>query len=167
LHPFAPFPRNRSEKRSRHFRRLYLSFGQEAESLLQLGRNARELAVERGADRIDRRNDDDRNASGNQALFNRSRTRLVLEKRKQLGNLTQSIQLQHFMHRDNNLELLRKTLSNFRTSVAGIAKMHAAKFRRLLSINSRRDEKGVSRSRFGNARRRRFATLRVPPANPR
>jgi hypothetical protein len=69
------------------------------------------------------------------------------------------------MHRDNNPELLRKTLSNFRTSVAGIAKMQAAKFRRLLSINSRRDEKGVSRSRFGNARRRRFATLRVPPAN--
>jgi hypothetical protein len=37
--------------------------------------------------------------------------------------------LQHFMHCDNNRDLLRKTLSNFRTSVAGIAKMHDAKFR--------------------------------------
>jgi len=91
LHPFAPFPRNRSEKRSRHFRRLYLSFGQEAESLLQLGRNARELAVERGADRIDRRNDHDRDTGGDQAVFNCSRTRLVLEKRKQLRHLTHSI----------------------------------------------------------------------------
>jgi len=33
------------------------------------------------------------------------------------------------MHGDNNRDLLRKTLSNFRTSVAGIAQMHDAKFR--------------------------------------
>jgi hypothetical protein len=56
-----------------------LSFTQEAEILLQMGRNARELAVERGADRIDRRNDHDRDTGGDQAVFNRSRTRLVLE----------------------------------------------------------------------------------------
>ena len=52
-----------------------LSFTQEAEILLQLGRNARELAVERGADRIDH----DRDTGSDQAVFNRSRTRLVLE----------------------------------------------------------------------------------------
>jgi hypothetical protein len=68
-----------------------LSFTQEAEILLQLGRNARELAVERRADRIDRRDDHDRDTGGDQAVFNCSRTRLVLEKRKQLRYLTHSI----------------------------------------------------------------------------
>jgi hypothetical protein len=47
-------------------------------ALLKLGRNARELAVEGGADRIDRRNDHNRNTGGDQAVFNRGRTRNLL-----------------------------------------------------------------------------------------
>ena len=61
--------------------------------LLQLSGNARELAIERTADRIDRRDDHYRDAGGDQAVFNRGRTRLVLEKRKQLGHLTHSIEV--------------------------------------------------------------------------
>ena len=46
--------------------------------LLQLRRDGGELAVEGGADRIDGSNDHDRNASGDQAVLNRGRSRLVL-----------------------------------------------------------------------------------------
>src|SRR5215468_10213472 len=53
-------------------------------SLLQLGRNAVELAVERAADRIDRRNDHNGDASSDEAVLNRGRTRLVFQKRENL-----------------------------------------------------------------------------------
>jgi len=54
------------------------------ESLLQLGRDAGELAVEGRADRIDGRDDHNGNASGDEAIFNGRRTRLILQKRKHL-----------------------------------------------------------------------------------
>jgi hypothetical protein len=47
-------------------------------ALLELGRDVIELGVETRADCIDGGDDDDRNTSGNQAVFNRSRARLVL-----------------------------------------------------------------------------------------
>jgi hypothetical protein len=50
--------------------------------LLELGRNARELGIECRADRIDSRNDHDRNAGGDQTIFNRGRAGFVLEKRE-------------------------------------------------------------------------------------
>ena len=73
------FPETARKKEAAIFGGSILSFTQEAEILLQLGRNARELAVERRADRIDRRDDHDRDTGGDQAVFDRSRTRLVLE----------------------------------------------------------------------------------------
>lgn len=50
--------------------------------LLKLDRNVVELGVEAGADCIHGSDDHNRNAGGNQAIFNRGRTRLVLDKRK-------------------------------------------------------------------------------------
>ena len=45
--------------------------------LLELGRNARELGIERRADRIDCRDDHDRNAGGDQTVFNCCRAGLM------------------------------------------------------------------------------------------
>jgi hypothetical protein len=57
------------------------------ERLLQLGRDVGELAVEGRANRVHGRNNHDRNASRDQAVFDCSRTGLVLEKRENLGHL--------------------------------------------------------------------------------
>jgi hypothetical protein len=63
------------------------------ETLFQLGRNAVELRVQGGADRIDRRNNYNGNASGDETVLDRGRTRLVLQERKNLRHLTHSIWL--------------------------------------------------------------------------
>jgi len=55
--------------------------------LLELSRNARELGIERCADRIDGCDDHDRNAGGDQTIFNRGRARLVPEKRENLRHV--------------------------------------------------------------------------------
>jgi hypothetical protein len=61
--------------------------------LLKLGRDAVELGVEARADRIDRGNDHDRNAGGNQTIFNRGGAGLILQKSKDLRHLTRSMWL--------------------------------------------------------------------------
>ena len=48
--------------------------------LFKLGRDAREVRIERGAYGIDGGNDHNRNASGDQTVFNGRSTRLVLQK---------------------------------------------------------------------------------------
>jgi len=59
--------------------------------LLQLGRDAVELGIEAGADRIDGGDDHDRNAGGNQAVFNRGSAGLILQKRKYLRHQVYSM----------------------------------------------------------------------------
>jgi hypothetical protein len=54
---------------------------QPLECLLQLGRDAGELAVERAADGVDSRDDYNGNAGCDEAIFDRGSARLVLEKR--------------------------------------------------------------------------------------
>jgi hypothetical protein len=61
--------------------------------LLKLGRNAGELAVERGADRIDRGDDHDRNARSNQTVFNGRSAGFILEERKDARHVTNSLSL--------------------------------------------------------------------------
>jgi hypothetical protein len=70
------------------------------------------------------------------------------------------------MHFDKNRELLRKTLSNFRRTVAAIAQIARAKIQKLLSIKLRRDEKRAPRRHFGDGRRRCFGTSRPPRSRP-
>jgi hypothetical protein len=58
------------------------------EMLLQLGRNTLEFAVEVGANRVDGGDNYDRNASGNQPVFDCSCTRLIFEKRRNSRHVT-------------------------------------------------------------------------------
>jgi hypothetical protein len=58
------------------------------EMLLQLGRNTLELAVEVGANRVDGRDNHDRNASGDQPVFDCSCTGFIFEKRKHARHVT-------------------------------------------------------------------------------
>jgi hypothetical protein len=50
-------------------------------SLFELGRDARELIVELAAEAIDHGDDRNRNARGNQAIFDRGSPRIVLQER--------------------------------------------------------------------------------------
>jgi hypothetical protein len=55
-------------------------------SLLELRRDAGELAVERAAERVHNGDDRNGNASGDQTVFDSGRTGLILQKRNNLGN---------------------------------------------------------------------------------
>ena len=55
--------------------------------LLKLGRNAGEIGVERAADRIDRRNNHNGNASSDQTIFDRGSSRIVFQKSEDFGHL--------------------------------------------------------------------------------
>ena len=57
---------------------------QACEALFKLGRDARELGIQRGAKAIDHGDDGDRDTGGNQAVFNSGSARLVLQKRGEL-----------------------------------------------------------------------------------
>jgi hypothetical protein len=58
------------------------------------GPNSGERGVELGADQLDGGDDHDRNASGDEAVFDRSGTRLVLQKCKHFGHVSFSLWLQ-------------------------------------------------------------------------
>src|SRR6185312_13346473 len=58
--------------------------------LFQLGRDAAEVGVQLRADRVDDGDDGNRDASSDQTVFDRGRTRLVLEKRNNLGHSRRS-----------------------------------------------------------------------------
>ena len=59
-------------------------------SLLNLRRNAVELRIEGRADRVDSRDNHNRDASSDQAAFDRCGARLVLQERKNLRHWTSS-----------------------------------------------------------------------------
>src|SRR5262245_4802572 len=63
------------------------------EMLLKLGRNAGELGVQGGTNRIDCRYDHDRNSGGNQTVFNGRGTRLIPKKCKHARHVTTSLLL--------------------------------------------------------------------------
>ena len=58
--------------------------------LLQLRRDGIELGIEVGADRVDGGDDHDRNAGGDQAVFDGGGPRLIFQKRKNLRHVTGS-----------------------------------------------------------------------------
>jgi hypothetical protein len=57
------------------------------ERLLKLGRDAGELAVERAADRVDRRNDHHGDTGGDETILDRGSAGLVFEKRNNFGHV--------------------------------------------------------------------------------
>ena len=59
---------------------------QNYEALLELGRDTRERVVELSAKAIDHGNDSDRDAGGNQAVFNCGSARLILQKRDEFSH---------------------------------------------------------------------------------
>jgi hypothetical protein len=74
--------------------------------LLELGRNAGELAVERAADRIDRRNNHNGNARGDEPVLDRGGTGFVFQKRENLRHVTNSLLL--FLRSRRNARIIKK-----------------------------------------------------------
>ena len=68
---------------------------QACEVLFKLGRDARKLVVQRSAKAIDHGDDSDRDAGGNQAVFNSGRARLILQKRGELGHKSTPYWVRH------------------------------------------------------------------------